>query len=587
MTDLDPIRLALLQNRLDHIARQMGWVMVRTSRSPIFNQSHDFSCFITNAAGTLISQADGIPIHTGGGGFAVRALITAFAGSIRDGDAFLLNDPYVAGGNHLPDWVIARPVFADEKLIAFTCNRAHQSDIGGGAAGTYNTEATEIFHEGIRLPPMRLVDAGVVRGDLWRMLLLNTRCPELLDGDLRAMLGATEVGAREIRRSAEDIGTSEIVACFDGVLDHADRRMREAIARLPEGTYAAQEQYETDCFVERTVRLKLTLSKAKDRIKVDFTGTDPQIRGFKNSSLANTYSAVYAGLSAFFDSDIPRNEGTFRAVEIVAPEGSLVNARPPAPLTMCTVFPAHEIMHMVWWALGQADGSKAVAGWGKNVFPVTSGRSDRDMTWVMYNWGGASGAGAVDGRDGFNQMGPMVTLGGLVIPNAETYEQLYPLTVHRHEFRTDAGGPGCFRGGSGVRFEASILSEAEYSLRGEGTARPTGLGVAGGGAGAKGRVELTEQGRKPVERPAYAVLSLGPAELRIASPGGGGYGDPFERDVELVLGDVRDGIVSREAAERDYGVVISADGRHVDRHATREHRRSTERRSSSSIAAES
>jgi len=412
-----------------------------------------------------------------------------------------------------------------------------------------------------------------VREDLWRLLLLNTRCPELLDGDLRAMLGATQVGAREIERLARDLGSGTAAALFEGMLEHADRRMREAIARLPDGIYEAREQYETDCFVERKIALRLCVTKTGDRMTVDFTGTDPQIRGFKNSSLANTYSAVYAGLSSFFDSDIPRNEGTFRAVAIVAPEGTLVNARPPAPVTMCTVFPAHEIMHMVWWALGQADETRAIAGWGKNVFPVTSGRSQRDMTWVMYNWGGASGAGAVLGRDGFNQMGPMVTLGGLVIPNAETYEQLYPVTVRRHEFRLDGGGPGRFRGGSGICFEAEILTEAQYSLRGEGTARPTGLGVAGGEAGAQGRLELTETGKASVPRAPYAVISLGPALISISSPGGGGFGDPFERDADAVLRDVRDGIVSPAGAERDYGLVVSPDGKHVDREATAVRRR--------------
>ncbi|MFI5012002.1 MAG: hydantoinase B/oxoprolinase family protein [Hyphomicrobiales bacterium] len=566
MAALDPIKLALFQNRLDHVARQMGFVMVRTSRSPIFNQSHDFSCFITDGAGTLVSQADGIPIHTGGGGFAVRALIGAFE-TIAEEDVFLLNDPYVAGGNHLPDWVIARPIFAQGALIAFACNRAHQSDIGGGAAGTYNSQATEIFHEGIRLPPLRLVERGAMRDDLWRLLLLNTRCPELLDGDLRAMLGATEIGAREIARSASDFGVKETLALFEGILDHADKRMRDAVSRLPDGVFEARESYETDCFVERKVGLTLKATKRGDTLKVDFTGTDPQIRGFKNSSLANTYSAVYAGVASFFDSDLPRNEGTFRCIEIVAPLGTLVNAKPPAPVTMCTVFPAHEIMHMVWWALGQAEPRRAIAGWGKSVFPVTSGIGAQDMTWVMYNWGGGSGAGAVAGRDGFNQMGPMVTLGGLVIPNAETYEQLYPVTVHRHEFRSDAAGAGKFRGGSGVHFEADILTEAQYSLRGEGIARPTGLGVEGGGSGAAGSTTLTENGKGTATPPAYAILSLGPARLSIESPGGGGFGDPFERDVDAVLRDVRDGIVGRQAAETVYGVVM-ADDRSVDLAAT-------------------
>jgi len=573
MTQLDPISLSLVQNRLDHIAKQMGWVMIRTSRSPIFNQSHDFSCFITDAAGTLVSQADGIPIHTGGGGFAVRALLKAFAGRIEADDAFLLNDPYVAGGNHLPDWVIARPVFVDGTLIAFACNRAHQSDIGGGAAGTYNPQATEIFHEGIRLPALKLVERGAVRDDLWQLLMINTRCPELLDGDLRAMLGSTRIGAEEVAKIVNDLGISDAIAHFEGILDHADRRLRAAVAEIPDGVYRAEESFENDCFVDTHIPLRLAITKQGDRLTADFTGTAPQIRGFKNSSLANTYSAVYAGIASFFDAEIPRNEGTFRGVTIVAPEGSLVNAKPPAPLTMCTVFPAHEIMHMVWWALGQAVPDRGIAGWGKNMFPVTAGRDAKGATWVMYNWGGNSGAGAVKGRDGFNQMGPMITLGGLVIPNAETYEQLYPVTVRRHELRCDGGGSGEYRGGTGVVFEVDIESAADYSFRGEGVGRPTGRGVYGGGTGKVGELTMIERGELPRTPPAYTLWWLGPARLSLRSPGGGGFGDPLRRDPARVLRDVRDETVSREAARDVYGVVLTADGKTVDAAATERRRR--------------
>ena len=573
MAQDDPITLALVQNRLDQIAKQMGWVMIRTSRSPIFNQSHDFSCFITDAEGVLVSQADGIPIHTGGGGFAVRALLKAFAGRISEDDVFLLNDPYVAGGNHLPDWVVARPVFADGRLVAFACNRAHQSDIGGGAAGTYNPQATEIFHEGIRLPPLKLVEQGATRDDLWQLLMINTRCPELLDGDLRAMLGATRVGVDELRKVVDDFGLAATVALFGEILDYADRRLRAAILELPDGVYRAEERYDNDCFSAVRVDLRLTLTKSADRITVDFTGTAPQIRGFKNSSLANTYSAVYAGIASFFDSDLPRNEGTFRSVSIVAPRGSVVNAVAPAPLTMCTVFPAHEIMHMVWWALGQADPKRSIAGWGKNVFPVTSGRDAENVTWVMYNWGGNSGAGAVAGRDGFNQMGPMITLGGLVIPNMETYEQLYPITVRRHELRPDGGGPGRHRGGTGVEFEVDIEAVAEYSFRGEGTTRPTGLGVELGRAGAIGDVRVAGPDCASYSPDPYCLKELGPVRLTIRSPGGGGFGSPFERPVELVVRDVQDGLVSREAAESDYGVVLERDDYGVDGAATERLRR--------------
>lgn len=562
---IDPVSLALTQSRLDHVARQMGWVMIRTSRSPIFNQSHDFSCFITDGDGVLISQADGIPIHTGSGGFAVRAVLSAFEGRIAEGDVFLLNDPYLAGGNHLPDWVIARPVFSAGACVAFTCNRAHQSDIGGGAAGTYNPAATEIFHEGIRIPAVKLVEKGTIRDDLWNMLLANTRCPELLDGDLRAMIGSTDVGAGQIREFVADVGADAVPAYFHAILDHGDQRMRALLRQTRAGTYRSEDGFDHDCFKPVDARIRVAVTIGEDHATVDFTGTDLQIRGFKNSSLANTYSAVYAAFASFFDKDLPRNEGTFRSLRIVAPKGSLVNASPPAPVTMCTVFPAQEIMHACWWALGQAVPDRNVAGWGKNTFPVTSGVGSDGRTWVLYHWGGASGAGAVEGRDGFNQMGPMCTLGGLVLPNAETYERLYPVKFYRQELRCDSAGAGRYRGGTGVHYEVEVRSTAEWSFRGEGTGRPTGIGVEGGGNGAQGVVTLhLLQDGAPVAAPKYAVQEHGPMRMVIDSPGGGGFGDPLARDPDAVLRDVRDGIVSGSSARDVYGVVLERDGLTVD-----------------------
>ncbi|GMG82114.1 hydantoinase B/oxoprolinase family protein [Paralimibaculum aggregatum] len=561
---LDPVALALLQNRLDHIARHMGWVMTRTARSPIFNQSHDFSCFITDRNGQLLSQADGIPIHTGGGGFSVRALIAAFDGRFRPGDAYLSNDPYVAGGNHLPDWVIARPVFVDGTLVAFACNRAHQSDIGGGAAGTYNPTATEIFHEGIRLPPLRLVEEGVMRDDLWALLMANTRTPQLLDGDLGAMLGSTEIGAQKIAETITGLPRDEATAYLDGMLDYGERRFTEAIAALGDGVFEAEERFDNDCFGPADIRIRVRISLEGGRARVDFTGTSPQIRGFKNSSLANTHSGVYAAFGSFLDADLPRNEGSFRAIEVIAPEGSLLNPRAPAPVTMCTVFPAYEIIHACWWALGQAAPERACAGWGKNSFPNSSGTRD-GKTWVMYHWGGLSGGGAVAGRDGFAQIGPLVTLGGLTLPNAEVYEQLYPVRVLRQELVCDGGGAGAFRGGTGVHYECDVLTAAEYSFRAEGTSRPTGLGVEGGSDGARGRVALRE-GAEGEARPMpdYALSRFGPARLSMTSPGGGGYGDPFDRAPEAVCRDVRDGLVSPAAARAVYGVAVADDGRSHD-----------------------
>ena len=556
-TTIDPVQLALVQARLDHLCRHMGWVMTRTARSPIFSQSHDFSCFATNRDGVLVSTADGIPIHTGGGGFAVRAILDRFGERLSDGDVFVLNDPYLAGGNHLPDWVIARPVFVGSNLVGFCCNRAHQSDIGGGAAGTYNPEATEIYHEGLRLPVLRLVDGGTVRDDLWELLLANTRTPELLDGDLRAMLGSTRIGAERLVELVGDLGLGVALHAFEEVCHHADQRFRAAVGELPDGVWHAVEHWDDDCFgpVEPPLTLALTITVEGDELTADFTGTDPQIRGFKNSGWVNTWSALSMGLASFFDPDLPRNEGTFRGVHMVAPEGTIVNARPPAPMTMNTVIPAHEIVHLVWRCLSAADPDRALAGWGKNIFGVTAGATDSGP-YVMYHWGAAAGGGATPERDGFNQIGHLIALGGLTLPDVEFTEQRYPVRYVRQEFRCDGAGAGERRGGTGIDYEVDVLTPARWSFRGEGLGDATGFGVAGGADGAGGEMvlrDLQDEAAAPFVAPKYGLGEFGPVRLTARSPGGGGWGDPLARDRAAVERDVRDGVVSPRAARDIYG----------------------------------
>jgi N-methylhydantoinase B len=286
------------------------------------------------------------------------------------------------------------------------------------------------------------------------------------------------------------------------------------------------------------------------------------MRGFKNSSQANTASATYMALASFLDPALPRNEGSFRAVEIVAPEGSVVNPRYPAPMTMCTVFVAHEIVHAIWKALAQVDPARACAGWGKSISGVTAGDGGRrfgEQPFVMYHWNVLPGAGAVAGRDGFNQIGHLITLGGLTLPNVEVFEQLYPMRFRRQEFRADGGGPGRWRGGTGVDYEVEVEVPATHSFRGEGLLGGGGFGVGGGGTGIDGEMELDENDERR-SAPRYDVLSTGPLTLRASSPGGGGWGDPLERDPLAVVLDVRNGVVSRQAAEEVYGVVLNDEG---------------------------
>ena len=569
----DPVILALMQNRLDQISRHMGWVMTRTARSPIFSQSHDFSCYVTDPAGTLIANADGIPIHTGGGGFAVRALLRDFGDRLNPGDVFILSDPYAAGGNHLPDWVIARPIFVGprgaERLAGFCCNRAHQSDIGGGLAGTYNPEATEIWHEGIRLPVMKLVDRGEVRDDLWKLLLLNSRTADLLDGDLRAMLGSTEVGIQRVTTLVDELGIESYFEHLAGVLDHADASMRRAVAALPDGSYLGEDITDNDCFEKRNVAIRVAIHVNGENLTLDFSGSDPQIRGFKNSSLANTYSAAYMALSSFFDTSIPRNEGTYRCVTIIAPEGSIVNAKPPAPMTMNTVFVAHEIVHAVWRALAKAAPERACAGWAKTTHGHITAQNPDGSSWVMYQWHAMGTPGATAERDGFPQMGHLISLGGLDLPNLEFHEQLFPVRYKRWELRTDAAGPGLKRGGTGVRYECDVLVPCTWSFRAEGLDTASGFGVEGGRDGGVGLQTIEPVGGEPFVPPKYGVRRLPAARIIADTPGGGGWGDPFARAPEAVLRDVRDGVLTRGAAERTYGVAIGADGKSVDEARTR------------------
>lgn len=560
MNKIDPIVLSLIQNRLDNIAVQMGGVMLRTARSPIFSQSHDFSCFLTDAQGVLVSQADGIPIHSGGGGVSVRAMLKAFRGEILPGDVYLSNDPYVAGGNHLPDWVIARPVFLGAELVAFACIRAHQADIGGGVAGTYNPYATEIFHEGVRLPPLKLVEKGTLREDLWALLMLNTRCPDEVDGDVRAMLGSTQIGAEKVEDLAKGLGAQAMQQYLSALLDHGEKALAGLLARLPDGVYRSCERLMNDCFEDREIRIQVSAHKAGGQLTIDFTGTDPQIKGFKNSSLANTHSAVYAAVASFFDASLPRNEGAFRCITLVAPEGTLVNPYAPAPVTLCTATPAHEIMHAVWWALSEADPAQGLAGWGKNCFPITSGRQGDGRVWAMYHWGSSSGTGATVDRDGFPQLGGLGTLGGLMLPNAEVSEQTYPVRVIRQEMRVDGGGIGARRGGTGVIYEVEIEEPVEFVFRGEGVGPPSGLGIHGGGAGAGGAIRVIDATAGSMTVPAFGTLRTGRSTLRVESAGGGGYGDPHSREVALVVRDVLDGVVSVRSALKDYGVAMLPSG---------------------------
>jgi N-methylhydantoinase B len=569
---LDRITTTVLERKLDSIAREMGIIMRRAARSPIFSQSHDFSCFIGDAQGQLISIAEGIPVHTGGGGFAIKSVLQYWGDDIHPGDIFLSNDPYEGGGNHLPDWTIMNPVFHDGVLVAFANNRAHQVDIGGGMPGTYNSNAIEIFDEGIRMQPVKIYDQGKLRRDLWDMVALNTRAPKTVQGDVGAMVGSTRIGASRLRAIFEEYGREATLEYFEAIMAHAEALMRAELAAMPDGTYEGVEEMNNDVFTRRTVKIVANVTIAGDAVTVDFTGTDPQMRSFKNSSLANTYASVYLAMATLVDPFMPKNQGMFRPVTIVAPRGTVVNPEPPAPLTYSTVYPTIQIVHAIWKALAEAVPQRISAGWGATAYPTMAGYRDGEG-YVMYHWSGSSGAGGIKGRDGFNQIGSLNTLGGLMLPDMELYEQVYPAHFVRWEFRTDAAGAGEYRGGSGVDYEVKITEPAKWGFRGEACYTPTGFGVNGGRPGREASTVLDPGTPEEREAPQYAIVELPPSGFRLLSAGGGGWGDPLHRDPEAVRCDVRNELVSLAAARDVYGVVLDPAALGVDAPGTARLRR--------------
>lgn len=553
-SDIDPVSVSVFENRLNYISREMGIVMLRSSRSPIFNQSHDFSCYLTDAVGNLISQADGVPIHTGGGGFAVKCLRDYWGDDIHEGDIFLMNDPYVAGGNHLPDFTVISPVFEDGTLLAFACARAHQIDIGGGVAGTYNPMAREIYQEGIRIPAVKIYVQGRFRHDVVNLITLNTRFPDLVSADLQAMVGAARVGAARLKEIAEKNGVEVFFALQAAVLDYAERVVRKAVEDIPDGVYRGSDFMTNDGVSDNPVDIVVEITVNGSDISVDFTGTSPQIASYKNSSYTNTCSAVYLAFATLMGGRIPLNSGSYRMISINAPEGSLVNPREPAPLTFCTHHPTYEIIHACWRAFADVSPEIVSAGWGKPCHPVSFGHEiDSGKLFVLFHMAAQPGAGAMSVRDGFDQIGQLQSLGAITIPNLELYEQIYPVRFRQHEYRCDSGGAGTYRGGTGVTYAVEFLSASRHNLRGEGVGAETGFGTAGGLSGSRGEVLMQETGHAEQVLSDYGVAEFGPGILTVRSPGGGGWGDPKNRPRREVEADLRAGLISEQAARELYG----------------------------------
>jgi len=528
---IDPITRSVVQHRLSSIVKEMGEAMLRTSYSQILNSSRDFSLAICDTQGRLIAQADHIPVHVGALPWATLAVEERF-NDVRPGDVILLNDPY-HGGSHLPDVTAFVPVFEGDRRLLWTIVRAHQSDIGGATHGAYNPDATEIWQEGLRIPPIKLYEAGKLRDDLLDLLALNVRNPRDFRGDLAAMLGAAHLGERRLARLFSEFGAPTVEAAVEAILDATEQQTRAVVSTWKDGVFHGEAFLDDDGHGRSDIRIAAKVTKNGSDIEVDLTESDPQSTSFVNSSHANMQAAVAMALAYLIDADIPKNSGALRPLKVIARQGTVVWADPGRPVTLCTSHPSNEIVEAIVKALSASCPERAMAGWSRRFRIAIAGedpRNGRKFIWHMFQ--ARPGGGASSGGDGWSSIGEWHTVGGLKFGSIEVAEARFPLHFRHHEYRQGSGGDGQHRGGLGVSLDL-VLETAEPALgntAGDG-ARHGPCGMLGGEDGKPHRYRLLSEGREPrVLRTKEVGIEIRPGDcLEIRSSGGGGWGLPGKR----------------------------------------------------------
>lgn len=548
------LSVELIRHRLEAAAREMAEVLRRSSYSPLIRESLDFSNTIHHPGGEIVAQYAGLPFLAGAMTSTVASMLERVPlEAMRPGDALFSNDPYLAGGTHIPDISVVVPVFHGQELVCFAQTKAHMLDVGGLVPGSWAADAADIYQEGIRIPHVKLVSEGRWDEDVLALVLANVRVPEQLRADLRAMLGACEIGARRVGEVVERFGAGSVAAASRRILDYAERRMRSRIAELPDGVYRATDTVEDDGTGE-TVELAVSVTVAGEEIVVDFEGSGPQVEGSNgNMIFGGAVASTCLTLRSVLDPHGPNNDGAYRPVTIRAPVGTCVNPTMPAPVTVGLASVAFCAISAIMRALAEAAPDRVMSDEFGNIQALilsgpVAGRSEPFIHIMVY----PGGSGARKGADGFDGVVNMCDAGVRNIPT-EIIESNFPLRVERVELRPDSAGPGRTRGGVGVRYD--------YRVLGDGVVGNTSLcryavaprGLEGGGEAATSETIVTgADGRETAHT--FGSFELARGDLvSHRTGGGGGYGRAAERPSAAVVADVRNGLVSVERARADYG----------------------------------
>jgi N-methylhydantoinase B len=547
-TTLDPVTVEVVRNKLDGIANEMELTLLKSSCSPIVKEGLDASASLFTLAGETLAQAVAIPIHLATLIPCIARIVAEFPlETMREGDLYCMNDPYL-GGTHLPDIAVVMPVFARGRPLAFAATMTHHQDVGGMAPGSVPTDATEVFQEGIRLPPLKLRDGETFNDTLLRILRRNVRIPETFEGDLMAQVAACSVGARRLSALAAAYGDNHLTAIFADLLDRSEAMTRDALRTLPNGTYRAVDFLDNDGVeLDRRIRIEVAVTINDGAMAIDFAGSSPQVRGPFNTVPSGSLAAACYVIRAITDPTIPTNGGCFRPITLHLPEGSIVNPREPAAVNSRTAT-IKRVAGTILAALAQAAPHRVPADSSGELLVLAFGGERLDGTRYVIGELVAGGSGASAGKDGVDVIETDAT-NCMNLP-AEALELDAPIRVHRVALRRDSGGAGAQRGGLGLVREYEILhGEVRFTHRGERHFLAP-KGRSGGRDGAMARSVIHRADGKQEVVPSKLVTTLRAGDrVVLETSGGGGFGDPALRDPEWLRSDVADGKVGAEGVE--------------------------------------
>ncbi|SJZ74759.1 N-methylhydantoinase B [Enhydrobacter aerosaccus] len=561
--NIDPITFAVIKNGLDSITDEMAYTVVRIARSEIVKDVMDFSAALCAGDGQMVAQAKTIAQHLGAIPEAMESVLKAYEGNLHEGDVVIMNDPY-HGGMHLPDIFMFVPIFHEGKRRAFAVVICHHTDVGGRVPGSNASDSTEIFQEGLRIPPLKLYERGVLNTTLEALLKINVRVPDRVWGDLSAQFAAAQVGRRGLEKLIQRYGADAVDAYMQELLDYAERLTRQEIMTWPKGIYRFLDHIDDDGFSETPIPIEVAITVRDDgTLLVDYTGSSPQVRGALNSTLSFTNSLTYLSVRCVLAKDVPSNVGMFRCVEVRAPEASILNPVMPAACA-ARALTGYRVFDAMLGALAQIvpDKVPAAGEGGNSVICISGLRPNREPFIIVDMICGAWGARP--NKDGLEA----VTNASQNLSNmpVEVMEAEHPVRIEDYALVPDSCGAGRYRGGVGIRRSYRILApEALLQIR---TDRVKFLpyGLAGGEPGGPSSNYMEIDGNRR-DLPSKITTTVGTGTLVVhQQAGAGGFGDPLERDPAVVLDDLLDGKITAAFAARHYAVVL--DGGQIDADAT-------------------